>query len=679
MSLGQIASSISNTVASFANVFSFNKTGPYQHFEGITNRIEPQNWKLSLPYSFQVVGVSSPLLGANSPLSGIFQVVGQPTGGGLFDEFILPFNPQDINQEDTFAISVTPLQGGIISEHNGMVLKDLTISGTTGMRPTSTQSGYELFQTLRNYLRSYAQLKKNPDQKNAQLLFVNKKDNETFVVEPQRFTMRRSYAAPFLYNYTINLKVLGIKTPTLAGGILGDFLNKIDAVLDRVNTFFQQARYIFNSTIQLATTIEREFVNTLLAPIENAGLAVKSLLGLGYTVADIPRAIISEFSSRTIASFLDAGKALKRSGNENFSNVAFPADTLRFAIENGHQALSILNIEQKDSLPLTGLTEKEKQVFNDYVNKVNSLPKKFYQDLQSENNRIRDNSAEKFGVGDSRYNAFIGRTSTFTPDPNKVPFPNEIEFLSAFNYINKALNLMLSSDILFHQTIDNYVNDVKANYDDSLNIDSPNSVDEILLPPDTTLEDLASEFLGHSQRWIEIAIVNNLVAPYIDENSTDERVKKPGEKILIPRSSAPELSNIPNANTILITENLSQTEKNLGVDFKLDKNFDFILNNNHDFELIAGGPNAGQAVVLKLGIERGSLKCHPEIGVGINIGEKIRNGDDVRNDMINTILSDNRFTGIKNLTFMIDGNTINIALDLIVKHISTPIPINFNV
>ena len=85
MGLGKIISAISDVVGTFEGVLGQGRTGPYTQFENVTNRIIPGNWKLNLPYSFKVVGVSSPLFGSNSPLSGIIKLVVTPSGGGLFD------------------------------------------------------------------------------------------------------------------------------------------------------------------------------------------------------------------------------------------------------------------------------------------------------------------------------------------------------------------------------------------------------------------------------------------------------------------------------------------------------------------------------------------------------------------------------------------------------------------
>lgn len=675
MSLGKIVTALQDTVGSFIGVLAFGRTGPYTSYEGVTNRIIPGNWKLSLPYSFRVNGVSSSLLGAKSPVSGLFNVLGQPGGGGLFDEFFLPVNPQGITQDENFSITVTPTQRGLIAEHNGVVFKDLVIAGTTGQRPFADQSGYETFQQLRNYFRSYAQLKKSPGQRHAQLMFLNRKDNEFLIVEPVKFNMKRDSNSPFLYNYNIILRVLGARPTIPTGGILGDFFDRIDSIVQTATDYIQRVRFIFQRSTQLLKTIEREFVTTLLEPIEIAGLAFKSILGLPYAFIDLPTNIINQLSDRTMQVFLDNAKQLKKDGDARFATLTLPIDTKKEVKQFGPQALINLPPDAKAALDISPFSIDENNLLQVAIDDSLSKSKKFYEDLASENIRIRDNAAEHFGVGDPAYDSFIGRTSTLSVDPDRKPSSEEVELLFAFDLANRAMMLILSTELLFKDTLQTYVDQVRVNYDDTLQLLDMQSVDEIVLPANTTLEDLASEFLGTAERWIDIAIANNLESPYIQEGSTNPKVKKSGDRIFIPRQIAPERSNIPKTNTIRISQDLTETERNLGVDVKVDKNFNFILNNINDVDLVASGANAGQAVILKIALEKGSLKYHPQIGVGLNIGEKIRNGMDVRDDLIRSILSDQRFTGIKNMSFFTQGSTIRIDLELTVKHLLTPVPL----
>ena len=681
MSFLNINNSISNTVGSFVGTFTSDKTGPYLNYKGVTNRIIPGNWKLSLPYSFEVIGVSaSGVLGEDGPLSGLWGAVGNPSGGGMFDEIYLPINPQDINQTESFAISITPTQRGIVAEHNGVVLKELTISGTTGMRPIADMTGYEAFQQLRNYFRSYAEFKKQPDQKKAQLIFNNRKDNEFLIIEPQSFLMKRSAGRPFLYDYSITLKVLGHRVPEDPGGWLGRIFYEADEIANKVSDYIQKARFVFQKAGQLPKTIEREIESSLMEPIENVNLAFKSSIGAFYSFADMPSNLANGLSSRTKASFLDMAKAAKNRGDTRFASVKIPADTAKESKLPGGQVILSMPFEARGSIGIQLLSNTELDGFNQAINNARAKDRRYYENVLAENTRIRDNAAEQFGVGNTGYDSFVGRTSTAQPDPDRIPSSEEVQLLEGFALVEKAMAMVLSTDTLFRLPISNNISQVRRNYDSSLNLMNTQSVDEISLPSNTTLEDLAAQYLGSAEKWIDIAIINNLIAPYTQsEISTNPRIRSHGQKILIPRKPAPTSVGAPTTKPLRISDGLNETEKGLGIDIKINKDFDFILNNVNDFQLIAGGENAGQAVIIKLALEKGSLKYHPNIGVGLNIGEKIRSGIDIRDNITRSILSDRRFSAIKNMNFSALGSTIQINFNLIIRGLLTPIPLVLNV
>lgn len=51
----------------------------------------------------------------------------------LVSSFRLPVNPQEISVDTPFAIGVTVTSQGILEEHNGFPLKQISIQGTTGV------------------------------------------------------------------------------------------------------------------------------------------------------------------------------------------------------------------------------------------------------------------------------------------------------------------------------------------------------------------------------------------------------------------------------------------------------------------------------------------------------------------------------------------------------------------
>ena len=127
-----------------------------------------------------------------------------------------------------------------------------------------------------------------------------------------------------------------------------------------------------------------------------------------------------------------------------------------------------------------------------------------------------------------------------------------------------------------------------------------------------------------------------------------------------------------------ITKNLSELEKQLGVDLKITKDGDLELSNLNDFKLVAGVNNVAQALFLKLGIEPGGLVYHPQLGVNFNIGEKVTNALQIRLQIIKTLIADGRFLNPA-VKVEIISNTVIINMRVTLKNTGKEIPLKFQV
>ncbi len=124
------------------------------------------------------------------------------------------------------------------------------------------------------------------------------------------------------------------------------------------------------------------------------------------------------------------------------------------------------------------------------------------------------------------------------------------------------------------------------------------------------------------------------------------------------------------------TRDLTEAEKQLGVDLRVDKDGDLVLNNLNDFELIAGGANAGQAVRLALQIEPGGLVYHPSKGTDLQIGEKTKDAFLLKSQIIKSIIQDARVEDVK-VTVQVNGGTIFVQLFVGLVNTGLLIPLEF--
>lgn len=118
-------------------------------------------------------------------------------------------------------------------------------------------------------------------------------------------------------------------------------------------------------------------------------------------------------------------------------------------------------------------------------------------------------------------------------------------------------------------------------------------------------------------------------------------------------------------------------ERQLGIDLYLNNRNDLSFTNRDDLKLISSHENAAQAAKIKLGIEKGSLKYHPELGIMGNVGEKMTDEmtSAIAESMRASILSDPRFDDA-DFNLEVRGTTIQITGYIKEKAFSLSTPID---
>ena len=561
-------------------------------------------WKDSLGYAFQVYRVKA----------GTSTLIDLSKNEGDWQEFRLQINPQELTQDEIFAIQVTPTFRGVIVEHHGQILKDITIAGTTGKSPKSREggvvpatgkpvlasghSGHEEFNELRSYIRTYVESKRvdgRGDDGELRLVFKNFKDGEFLFVEPQKFTMKRSAAKSVLYDYNIQLKAIGVaeapgKVDSENFGLIGDIFKVVDQATSLLNASAQ----VFQASFALISRVEQDLVNTVLGPVTALSNTLESIRNGSSTVINRTRSQV-EFISREL-------------------------------------------------------------------------------------DRVNNNLADAVGVAMGVYNTLAGRTSTLSAETGKTPTSSEIRALHGFQLAKRGVSLVLSENSLFQQSIGVENRSAESIYDNKITLPVPNSSRAVVILGGDTIQTLAARELGDPDRFKDIVILNNLRAPYIDDLGGNG-VLSVGDKILIPQSSQQESTGVKRNKQFEISRLLNETEKDLGVDIRLDNNNDLAVGNNGDLDLIAGVDNLSQAILIKLNLEPGGLKRHLTLGVGLPIGRKVTTSllSEIRSNLIGSLSSDLRIDSVPFLELKQEGGTTIINAVLRIKDLNLPIPLPITV
>ena len=161
-----------------------------------------------------------------------------------------------------------------------------------------------------------------------------------------------------------------------------------------------------------------------------------------------------------------------------------------------------------------------------------------------------------------------------------------------------------------------------------------------------------------------------------------------GFYILIP--STEELDDDLKSDTPWFLRASDVTEKRQKIDLFLDENGDITFDPTGDLQLSYGLDNAIQAIKLKLVIEQGELRRHPEYGLIAVQGSANNNIEAVKNILIESITSniaaDERFSrinrldiGYSNVLNANSGVSLNVVLEVVLAGSGQLVPITFDV
>lgn len=178
-----------------------------------------------------------------------------------------------------------------------------------------------------------------------------------------------------------------------------------------------------------------------------------------------------------------------------------------------------------------------------------------------------------------------------------------------------------------------------------------------------TIRDLALRLLGDGRRWYELALLNDLRAPY---TSTIPRpgALAPGDKILYPTNNPTDTANTLPVN--MTDDEVASTAEYLaaqsfGRDLRLTSTqlndlavTDVAINQQGDIATIVGVPNVEQAIRIKFSTEVGELPAHPGFGARYAIGSKatLESFNTFRLNVLATLRSDARVVDVEKLKFI---------------------------
>lgn len=405
--------------------------------------------------------------------------------------------------------------------------------------PLGITTGYTQLHLLRKFLENYAKVKKG-GAKNWHLAICMWKDQATYLVTPITFDVNRDASSPLEYNYSLQLKAWR-RINLSEGGIVSRLKNlpirHDPSALARAMNTIKASRRVLKNVSDLGPALQGDFDRLVGEPLRELTLFCKDALGAAQSLAELPAALVKQgagYWKLAGDSINEIGSTASQVG-KNIKNVYTrnkEKQTTGPALEGSKQALyqgthpgnSVFDkqdYETMDQIQVSDarLPDALRAKIQNEIDRVASKTRKDFEADLSKLTQAADKLAVLVGVSSAKYDENYSNPNAGAA-VRKTPTQSDWDTVYA---LEDAINVMRS----FAATDDG--SPVKAARVNSIDVmgqlarrsgiafQRPASKFAIPFPYSGTLEGLAAQYLGDADRWHEIAALNGLREPYIDE------------------------------------------------------------------------------------------------------------------------------------------------------------------
>lgn len=536
-------------------------------------------------------------------------------------KFTLPIPPQELSLATAFPTNIQKTLTGVSIQHGDAPFRDISLQGTTGITPIKnrgsklqqkdlsqaifagtvnnfelaqtaakrmdnqsianpnlnigigpendpdripeTSTGYYQMRLLEKFLESYIAIKsgnKAPPEEgelnaiepnSLRLTFCIWKDEAVYLVEPVQFVKKRSASSPMEYMFQLQLKAYARIKLDITGSIesnhefVGRKPNEIAQLLTRLNA----ASEVISKLNDTLRSVVSDPVDILNDSIRQTSLFMAQVGGIRATLNNFPEEVQTEVQG-AVAS--DWGR---------LRSLFTVSSDLDRALSTGSELNSTQKAEFEEKVSSKATPESvrlsnkaRKKIKEELANAESKSRADFQKDLDFVRNMANE-FANKVGAGHTSVNDTYNLATDVS---QRIPTESELDLLFALNEyiiilnklaVSKSINIPVPSSIEYIAGLAEQSN---------INFKVPKSKFAVPFPYGATLERIALQYLGDANRWHEIATLNNLREPYVDELGFQKEILTNGlnDNIIVANSD-----NLHLGQTVWVSSNSVPTEK----------------------------------------------------------------------------------------------------------------------
>lgn len=421
-------------------------------------------------------------------------------------------------------------------------------------------TGYYQFHLLKSFLEAYGEIKKKAENRKYRLALAIWKDKSVFLVTPMSLRSSKDGSSPHEYRFALQFKAWGrINLDEPSFSKVYSPLGRDPGAFAKVINKIEQARGVLSNGKKILEAARGDIEKALFTPLREVSLALKDAAAVVITAADLPANIVKDFKKGVIelanistvpgaigSAFSNLPKDLERefqSFSENASKLSVSTSKGETGAGNLLHGPSTRNLPDRFNTgnPISKIFDNSNDFFGimskisptnikldpqvqrkirDEISRVKTFTRKDFEQKRDQVAGVMIDFAQSVGQGSETFN----RTFGIVPRINaNVREATDLDFEILFN-LNQALlelNRLCVSDNIDPAKLDAI--DFIGGLARKSGIAFTRPVSKFLAPMlyGHTLEEVSKQYLGTPDRWHEIAALNGLREPYVDEVGFD--------------------------------------------------------------------------------------------------------------------------------------------------------------
>jgi hypothetical protein len=410
-------------------------------------------------------------------------------------------------------------------------------------------SGYYQLQLLERFFENYANFKKTKPGKPYRLAFAIWKRQSVFLVTPTAFNATQDSSSPLEYLYQLQLRAWRRITFDSAGD---PSANQYTPAVQRPNQLqkmlktIDDARTVLENSRDIISAVGGDLDNALFEPVRQLSMFARDALSVPLSFADLPVQILRNCQQAVIeyvattGAFSNAGTLFANQSQRvvdaaqklaKLGAATSKVDTLSgdlvlnlpdpYATD---EALDVFAHPQDNydffkniqpgqiNLPPTAV----RAILNERT-RIQTLKRLDFENMRDSVNQVMADFADAVGAGNDTYTRTFQRS---TRNASKTPTLSDFQVMFALNRVVMELNRLAASGVIDNRlsSVDYVAGLASAS---GIAFTTPQSKFAVPYPYGVTMEQLSQRYLGDPDRWIEIATLNGLRSPYVDEEGFD--------------------------------------------------------------------------------------------------------------------------------------------------------------